>query len=175
MSEGIPDHIDLMRAAKLGSQYQGAIRLARMHRLSELLAEKSGQIDIDVQFGINDDHHSYLAGRACGQLSLPCQRCMQPLTEDIDVTFELVLVESEYQSQQLDEDIDVLVVDTIPASFIDIVEDELLLGFPAVYMHEADACSATPYMQDKREIQTNEKGAEKNNPFDVLKDLKLDG
>ena len=174
MSKAFPEHIDLMRLANLDGHFQGAYNIARMQRLSELLANKECQIDIDVQFGINEQNRPYFKGTAHGQLSLPCQRCMEPVPKDIDVSFELLLAGSDHKFKQLAEDNDVLLVDTVPASFIEIVEDELLLGFPAVYMHDESECSATEFMQDKREVQINEKGQGKVNPFDVLKDLKID-
>jgi len=145
-----------------------------MQRLAGLLADRQGQVEVDVQFGRNGQNQPYFKGRANGQLSLPCQRCMEPLQIDIDVSFELMLAGSHYQAERLTEDKDVLVIDVIPASFIEIVEDELLLGFPAVYMHSIDECKAAPFMKDKREGQLEEKGEAKPNPFDVLKDLKLD-
>ena len=174
MSKGIPEHIDLMRAANHEKRYQGVFEVGKMQRLAGLLADKKGQVEVDVQFGRNGQNHPYLKGSANGQFWLPCQRCMEPIQSDIDVSFELMLVGSQHQAERLTEDKDVLVVDMIPASFIEIVEDELLLGFPAVYMHNADECSSAVFMQDKREAQIEEKGERKPNPFDVLKDLKLD-
>jgi len=175
MSKGIPEHIDLMRAANLGGHFKGTYNIASMKRLSELLADKKGQITVDVLFGINEQNRPYFKGRAVGQLQLPCQRCMEAISNDIDISFELILVSSEYQSKKIEDDCEVLVVDTVPASFVEIVEDELLLSFPSVYMHEPSECNATKFMQDNRRVQLNEDEPQKENPFDALKDLKLDG
>jgi len=174
MSKGIPEHIDLMRAANLGGHFKGTYNIASMKRLSELLADKNGQIAVDVQFGRNEQNRPYFKGRAVGQLQLPCQRCMETISDDIDITFELILVSSEYQSNKVEDNSEVLIIDLVPASFLEIVEDELLLNFPSVYMHEPSECNATKYMQDKREVQLNENETQKENPFDALKDLKLD-
>lgn len=163
-----------MRLANLGGHFQGAIKIAGMPRLSELLAENKGQIEIDVQFGINEQNRPYYKGSAHGQVLLPCQRCLEAIPEDIDVSFELLLAGSEHKYKQLAEENDVLLIDRVPASFFEIIEDELLLGFPEVYKHDESECSATEFMKDKLEVQMNEKETKKVNPFDVLKDFKLD-
>lgn len=174
MSKAIPEFIDLMRAATHGRHFQAAINVASMQRLSELLVDKKSQIDVDVKLGINKQNRPFIQGRATGQLSLPCQRCMEAITLDIDVSFALILVGPRHQSKQLIDDSEILVVDKVPASLIDIIEDELILSFPAVHKHDESECSALQYMQDKREAQIHKIETKKVNPFDVLKDLKLD-
>jgi uncharacterized protein len=175
MSKGIPEHADLIRAARQDSHFSGAISIARMPRFSEYLASNEGLVEVDIWLGTDEHHQAFLQGTASARVQVLCQRCMQPMWHDMQVSFRLLLVESEYQLEGLQDDVDVIVLTEIPTSLYSIVEDELILGFSLVPMHDEALCEASAYMQDERQSRQQEQQAEKTNPFTVLKDLKIDG
>ncbi len=175
MSEGIPEHVDLIRAAKQNSHYRGVFSVAKMPRLCEYLASKNGQAEVDITLDMDGRKGAYLRGHATAKVEALCQRCMQPMPYDIEATFELLLVENEYQLEGVSEDIDTLLITEVPSSLISIIEDELILGFSLVPMHAQDQCEATALMKDKQQLNEQQTGTEKINPFTVLKDFKIDG
>ena len=175
MSEGIPEHVDLIRAAKQNSHYRGVFSIARMPRLCEYLANKNGQAKVDITLGDEGRNGVYLRGHAVASVNAVCQRCMQPMPYDIETNFELMLVEHEYQLEGVSEDIDTLLITEVPSSLISIIEDELILGFSLVTMHPQDQCEATSLMKGEQQLNEQQTSTEKENPFAVLKDFKIEG
>ena len=175
MSEGIPAHIDLLRAARSDSQFDGTVKLADMPRLVGMLASKDGLLNVKVKLGLDEQGYAYLHGTASGEAQVYCQRCLQAMPLELEADFELTLVESEYEVERIPEEKDVLVITEVPGSLVNIIEDELILAFPLVQMHEAENCDATGFMKDERKSPDEQASQEKENPFGVLKDFKLDG
>ena len=175
MSKGIPEHADLMRAARQDSHFSGAINIARMPRFSEYLASNEGQVVADIRLGTDEHNQAFLQGTASARVQVLCQRCMQPMWHDMTASFRLLLLDSEYQLEGLQEDVDAMVLTEVPTSLYSIVEDELILGFSLVPMHDEASCEASAYMQDEQQTRQQEQQTEKTNPFTVLKDLKIDG
>jgi len=171
MSEAIPDHIDLMRAARSGEHLNGSLKPAKMRRLLELLANANGQIDVRLDLTVNERRQAQMTGSLHAKVEAFCQRCMEPIETEFDVQVDLALVETEDQQLRLPEHLDSLVIEQTPSSLTEIIEDELILAFPAVTMHEVDACKASRFLKDKRQIEDSD-NSERKNPFAALKDFK---
>jgi len=174
MSKGIPEHVDFIRAAKACGVYQGNYDIARMRRLVDYLADRHGQVSVDVTFGRNETkRYFFLKGTAAGRFSIPCQRCLEPMQQDIEVSFELGLVEEEHYIKRLPEEVDPYLIKAVPDSLMGVIEDELILSFPSVVMHEQDQCNATQYMKVNEGHSVTEQDEGKgNNPFAALESLK---
>lgn len=170
MSEGIPEYVDLIKAARQGSQYAGTYSISRMPRLLEQLASPRGDVTVNVEFDIAGQKGPCLSGTAQADVDVYCQRCMQPMTEVIEAQFELRLLEDEHELELLPEEVDAYHVAEVPSSLLAIIEDELILAKPLISMHAPDECDATEYLKDR---QVEEKRPD--NPFEALKDFKIDG
>jgi len=175
MSEGIPEHVDLVRAAKMNRRYKGVFKVAKMLRLCDYLASKNGQVEVDISFSVEGGRGLYLRGHAKAEVEVLCQRCMQVMPHDIETSFELQLVEREHELERVPEEVDALLVAEVPSSLVNIVEDELILGFSIVPMHAEDQCEATSFMKAEQALIEQQKEEEKPNPFTVLKDFKIEG
>ena len=68
MSKGIPEHADLMRAARQDSHFSGAIDIARMPRFSEYLASTEGQAEADIRLGTDEHNQAFLQGTASARV-----------------------------------------------------------------------------------------------------------
>jgi len=176
MSKGIPEHVDFIRAAKACGVYQGSYDVARMRRLVDFLADRQGQVSVDVTFGRNEaKRYFFLKGTASGHFSVPCQRCLEPMAQDVTVSFELGLVEAEHYIKRLPEEVDPYLIKAVPDSLMGVIEDELILGFPSIVMHEQNQCDATQYMKDNPEDSAIQQDAGTGiNPFAALESLKKD-
>lgn len=119
------------------------------------------------------DKRPTIGGHIQGKLVLECQRCLEDVTEQIDIDFRLVLVKHEDQAKQLPEE-EVLVVDADSVSLYGIIEDEVMLSLPIVIMHPEEECAATGILEGLREPVEQDQADEKENPFAVLKSLKDD-
>jgi uncharacterized protein len=70
-------------------------------------------------------------------LQLICQRCLQPMTVQLDVQPSLHFVHGEAQAEALDEDSDEDVLALTPSlDLLPLIEDELILALPLVPRHE---------------------------------------
>ena len=111
---------------------------------------------------------------ASTRLSLQCQRCLQPVDEDVLVEREFLFVHGEDAAAQLDaeSDDDVLAL-TRALDLRELVEDELLLALPLVPRHET--CPQplpVPVGLESDAGPAPEEGFEKPNPFAALRALK---
>ena len=170
MSEGIPEHVDLLKAARQGSQYSGTYSISRMPRLVELLASPRGQVTVNVELDSASKKGAWLSGTVSAEVDVHCQRCMQVMPDIIEAKFELRLIESAHELETLPEEVDAFFVDEVPSSLLAIIEDELILAKPLISMHAPYECDATEYLKD-RQVEEDRPV----NPFEALKDFKIDG
>jgi len=172
MKDRLPEHIEPLRLARSHRLLSGQLPLKRMQRLIESIEDKSGDIDIDLKFDIDMNGVSMLEGQVCCSLQLRCQRCMQPMTFPIDVTFRLALVESEAEIDALGEQYEPLLLEDDLVSIADIVEDELLLALPIVPRHAEDECQLiNPAAEPVEQQATEPEPSREDNPFAVLAEL----
>lgn len=106
--------------------------------------------------------------RVQAQVRPTCQRCLQPVSIDLDIDRPFRFVRDEAQAAELDADSDddVLVL----SRRFDVqewVEDELLLALPIVPLHEA-----CPEPLPLGDAPAEEAPPERPNPFAVLQALK---
>lgn len=145
--------------------FSGDIPLSKMPRLSSLVVQDDTKIAVTFEFGTNTYQHAAITGHYKADLSVECQRCMEPMVQSIDQDFELLIDATE-------DDIQSFEVDTVYTSegyldVFEVIEDELILALPIITMHEDTSCNR--YLQPD---VTQNQVVEKNNPFDVLKTLK---
>ncbi|MEJ2644859.1 MAG: YceD family protein [Gammaproteobacteria bacterium] len=162
----LPDHIAAMALARTGAHFAGRLPLARMPRLGEALLDSSGEVAVDLHLGTDDERVRYLTGRIRGELTLQCQRCLEPMALAVDIDVRLGLVDGLDEAQRLPEGYEPLVVEAGKVALSELVEDELLLALPVVPKHgDASEC---------RVIESEEDTVEeaRENPFTVLADLK---
>ncbi len=130
-----------------------------------------------MEFGYDDMGVPHMRGHVSATVQLRCQRCMDamPLTLDLDV--ELGFAMNDEQARELSAMYEPCVLSEDHVSLSELIEDEILLGLPAVPMHAEDGCQ--PWLEQSRaeqELQVQEEKAERKNPFAVLAgmDLKKD-
>lgn len=141
-----PLRLDVAALALAEGRLDGEWPLARMPRL---LADAPPLSDASparaVHWSVRGSHKAVAGGdaeirlhlQARTALQLSCQRCLQPMTVQLDVQSSLRFVHGETQAQALDEDGDEDVLALTP--FVDLLrltEDELILALPLVPRHE---------------------------------------
>lgn len=164
--------------AKQGALLTGVWPLSQLTRLQEgTQARSAGDGAPVVEWQLRGESRAARSGpqevwlhlQASTSVALTCQRCLQPVGEDISAERSFRFVHGEATAAELDaqsED-DILAM----SRFLDsreLIEDELLLSLPLVPRHEVCpqplvAPSATP---------GSENGAEQEHPFAALAQLK---
>lgn len=171
MSDKLPDLIDPLLLAERRSVMSGALRIAEFERLSDLLADRDGNVEIVVNFG-KEGRQPVVSGSITGQLLLTCQTCLSPVPYPVDIAFKLGVVASMAAADRLDIDCEPLLYTGEKISLNALLEDEILLALPAYPRHGHDCLQhATAGADDA--MQTNPARAE--NPFSVLARLKKNG
>jgi uncharacterized protein len=136
--------LEVMAFCRQGGSLQGRWPLAAMSRLVGSLQGVPADAGVDWQLSgsllpvTGGEAEIWLHLQASATVSLQCQRCLQPMEDDIAVDRRFRFVRTEAEALRLDEvsEDDVLVLE--PRLDVGtLLEDELILGLPIVPMHAA--------------------------------------
>lgn len=171
MLSGLPKKVDLYRMAVAGESHAGQLRQSAFPRLAAAHSEVERWVDISLRFGREQGVH-YLRGNLKTELSVVCQRCMNPMDLAVDTSFALGFVRNREEERCLPEGFEPLWVERSEMDLLAIVEDELLLGLPMVVLHPPAQC---PSWVDPLQMQTGERAeSDGSTPFSVLAALTQD-
>lgn len=169
MSNRLPQHVEAFRWAEQGRQLRGPISIAELRRVVPLLRSHEGEVDVQLQFGIEEQRIPYLQGHVTGGLEVTCQRCLGSLVLPVNVEFCLGLVKSESEGERLEDGYEPLIVENGSISIAAVVEEELILALPIIARHpESEACGVHVPLEKGLWQGEDEAPAERANPFSVL-------
>lgn len=163
MSELIFDNGQFARQQRVLS---GEVALADLPRVAgEVLG--GGMIEYALVGGRDKRERLVLDLRLSGQFQLRCQRCLAPMSFDLDEAARFVLFADEAKldaAEAEDEDLEGLMFER-EFSLFDLIEDEILLVLPYAPAH--DACEPVAKVASEAVVSP-----QKPNPFAVLADYK---
>lgn len=182
----LPSQIDIRKLVVKGAEISANPPISSLPRIADLLAEgdsdtqgKAGSLAVNLRFYIDDERQRRVDGQITGTVNMTCQRCLEPMPVDVDVKFELGIVWSEEDAERLPKSLEPLIVGEELVDLADIVSDELILSLPYVNYHSPADCkqgmgysSVDPEYADAVGKVNVEQ--EKDNPFQVLEQLKFD-
>lgn len=169
MSQRLPVFIDPYRLAETWRQFKGDVPLREMTRLVSLLARDQGDVQANIEFGVDDERVRYMKGHIHATLEMACQRCTRPMSIVIDRDFNLGLVASEVEAERLHSGYEPLIVEAKTMALAEILEDEIILALPMIATHAEGACEAAV---GGGEPAPGVEEQPRKNPFAVLADLK---
>jgi uncharacterized protein len=143
---------------------------AAFPRLVELLLDTQTTLAVDIQVGRSSSGIPLVTGHVRGRVEQQCQRCLEPVTGELDVELRLAVVVP--GSEELaPADFEPWLADASDMTLGEMIEDELLLALPMVARHEAAECGELAQrLKDTGDSETRER----DNPFAVLSQLKKD-
>jgi len=168
MSSRLPETLNFLKQAERNVSLKGQWPLAELNRLHDLINDTSGELAADLFFGSSVGFYC-LQGTVKATVEVICQRCAEPMQQELLGHFKLGLIKSEAQVESLPADMEPYLVEGEEQSLIDVLEDELILALPMVTTHQSECSSFLEKMNEQRR-----KDELKDNPFAVLKDLKTD-
>ena len=171
MSNRLADIIKPLHLADTRQSLSGDLPLDKMSRLAPLLADVRGSVEVDLEFGIDEQKVRYIKGQLRTTLSLVCQRCFESVPYPVNKEIMLGMVPTMYEADLLPESYEPLLLKEPVISLPDMIEDELLLLLPQVIRHEEDECSVEMDYSTPRQQESEEQGKAQN-PFAVLEQLK---
>lgn len=137
----LPLKISPIDLCDVGADFEGVLPLANMRRLSELLADTSGQVHVRFHFGKLNSGKRYIKALINGKLLFECQRCGNPVSYDIKSEIKLCPIFGKAMTDELPEDLEPLLVNDEQIILSELVEEELLLSLPMVPKHAFGECS----------------------------------
>jgi len=163
----LPHQIDPFRLAEAGARLKGHVPLRQFTRLRDLLADDTGEIEVSLDFDVDELGVPSVQGQLRAILALTCQRCLEPYEFKVDAQVALAWVRTALEADKLPLRYEAYVVEETPLPLNDVIEDELLLALPQIPMHELADCPASKLLRQGESKATDEPEP-KENPFAVL-------
>lgn len=173
MLDRLPILIDPLSFAERGKRLLGKVKINELSRLSEILLDDSGEIEIDFLFD-KEGRVPFIEGEIKASLIAECQSCLKQVVLPIDKHFKLGLVTSEQQADRLASDYEPMFLQDEKVSLNELVEDELLLALPDFPKHP-EICVEREEFKTATIETVNDEQMDSNNPFSVLAKLKNTG
>ncbi len=171
MAKALPQRFNPDLLARDGTRFDTVLPQSQMQRLGAILLSTEHDIHCTAMFSRRKDV-IVVSGRIRTTFALECQRCLEPMSVDIDEPYELVFVDDEEKAEALPQQFDPVILDEHGnIQVIDLFEDEVILHVPDVPRHlDASTCKMAKTEFGELPVDVEEG---KPNPFEALKDLRL--
>jgi len=170
------DAVSPHELARTRGQFVGEIVIDAFPRLRSLVLG-DGVVSVDLKFARDDKGRCVVEGPVAVTVVLECQRCLEPVQRDVELSVSLCLVGSDAQAAEIDDMVEPFVLSDDEVSIVDLIEDDLLLALPSQVCVAYDECPNRPalsYPADGEAV-VDDAGAKRPNPFGVLAELKNRG
>jgi uncharacterized protein len=165
---GLPERIDVWRAAAQRKIFAGRLRGGQLPRLAGLLAAEDDELAFSLEFGSESLAGPFVEVLIEGALTLTCQRTLRPYRHPVALRVRLGLIREEREEAALLPGYEPLLVPADGAIVPrDILEDELMLAMPLIPRDPAAG-------GEERVVFGEEDAPAPENPFAVLKRLRSD-
>jgi len=165
MPSDLSQAINPLRLAKSRERIEGSLPLGSFERLKDDLLEKTGTLEYQLVFDIDESGACVIQSIIDAQLMLECQRCLHPVVIEIHKSSLLGLVKDKDEIDNLAVEYEPLQLDEDTISVQSLIEDELILAVPLSPLHAENECSGSQTLE-----QINADAKPK--PFAVLAELK---
>lgn len=171
----IPDYVDARKIFAQQALIKGTIPVSRLPRFCELVAATQGDVQVRMKFDFDESNRRIIEGELDTQAQVLCQRCLEPMEIALHDEFRLAVVSSESKSEGLPKSLDPWICEDIKLVLAQVIEEQLILCMPIVSYHDHDCIEKLSF--EATEAKENgtaraANGANKPNPFDILKTLK---
>jgi uncharacterized protein len=163
----LPKQGDPRKFAQQGISLDGFVPVVELPRLAESLQETTGEIQVDLAFGISVEKKKIVTGHASAELTLVCQRCLENVKVPVKSDISLGIVWDEEGAEALPEYLDPWITGEGVADLYDMIEEEMLLSLPKVAYHE-ELCVDRQLFSSGKPVEVKKT----KNPFQVLEQLK---
>jgi len=167
MSRDFPGLLDLWRLVERRRGFSGRWPLARMSRLKTSLHSDVGEVVYEIDFGTDDLGVRFTDIGISAQLTLLCQRSLEPFLFSVQRQTRLGLIADETEEAALPAGYEPLLVPAEPMDLLDLVEDELILALPIVPLGPDEPLDASFGPMDVVPDQAGSAG-----PFAALAELR---
>lgn len=170
MLDRLPILIDPVKFSERRKKLSGTIEIGELARLSDMLLDNTGKVEVDFSFD-KEGRLATIRGDIRVSLKLECQSCLESIDWSVKHHFNLGVVSSLEQANDLSGDLEPLILDDGKVLVNELIEDELLLALPDFPRHEnvcVEINKTLPAEKNNEQINSN-------NPFSILAKLKKPG
>ncbi len=168
----LPMQIAPFKLARQGQALNGVVKVDGLERLTTLLSDGNGLVEVSLQFGKDQSGINYVRGHLAAEVNMICQRCMKPMSVPVETDILLGIVFSDERAAKLPESFEALVVEEEPIPLARILEDELILALPIVALHENQGCEPVLGKLQAEANKIEQAEQKTTNPFAALSELK---
>jgi len=166
----LPRQIDPRKFAQQGISIAGSVELSQLPRLESFLADKSGVVEVDLHFYVDEQRVRVLEGSVSADVQVICQRCLEPMTQHVEADVNLAMVWDDEKAKQVDKTRDAWIVAEGQTDIYAVIEEELLLNIPHVSYHESLCIPAERYESGEAVVENEQ--PKQDNPFQALAAMK---
>lgn len=165
--KALPRQGDPRKFAQHGVTLEGFIPVSELGRIVDATESSEGEVSVNLEFALSEERKKVVTGTASAELSLVCQRCLEPVVVPVESNISLAVVWDEEEAEKLPKHLDPWITGEGVADLYEMIEEELLLSLPAVAYHQETCLDSKLYSSGKPVEVKKEK-----NPFQVLEQLK---
>lgn len=165
----LPRVVDARKLVQREQRLDGIVPESALDRLTAAVESIDGDIRAELTFARDLEGHRVVDGGLHCRVQLLCQRCLQPVPEEIEAAFRWGVVWSEEQGKALPKDMDPVLQEGDELDLYQVLEEEILLNLPMVAYHREE-CVARDRFHYGDEAEGV--GEQRENPFKVLEQLK---
>ena len=165
LNKSLPGQLKLFNFAKKEISLSGIYQIFDFPKISEIASNKKDNVRVDLSFYLKNNKTPCVDGIIQLDIVLACQRCLEDLSIELKVNFNLAFVRHNQESKELDSHYEIYVIEEEELATHDLISDEILLSIPMVPMHDYDC------IKEINEQEIVERKSE--NPFAILKEIKI--
>lgn len=165
----IPCRVDALKLVDINQEFDGFIESQKLPRLMAAVVGAEPKVWVRASFARDAENYRTIEGECRLTVTMTCQRCLGDVEITLEGKFKAGLVFDDEQAKQLPRRLEPVEVSADEHLRLwDVIEDELLLSLPEFPSHDFGTCEAVKHNL-KQEV---EETVERENPFDVLAQLK---
>ena len=147
--------------ARSNRKWQGKLPLKVFTRLCEAISNEEGDVDVLLNFSVDDNGRIRVFGQVSTTAELTCYTCMLQQVRKIVAPIDARIVDSDHEAREIFSDFDAMVLDDGRIAIQDLIEDDLILNIPTTICRDGNKCTNRP-----QATQVESKGTFK--PFEKI-------
>jgi len=167
----VPITVDPVKSSGKQLSYDGVVPAGSLTRLAELLLEPCKDIDVKLNFDVDEQGLKYVKGQADVDVVVACERCNEAMNLQVHADFIYAPITKRQRADEMPTEYEAVELDELgEINLHRMVEDELILALPVVIKHDEKDCSIDSNAMSWGKIDDSPEPSD--NPFAVLQELK---
>ncbi len=142
--------------ARSNRVWQGTLPLSSFARLHEALGNLEADIEVRLEFSIDENARIRVIGEAIAPANLMCYTCMKMMRCHVPATINARIVKTDREAEQIFADYDAIVLGDGPTEVQELIEDDILMSIPNRVCKQGENCENRPKMMAEESMKTHQ-------------------